>query len=120
LHHESGLQNLGLPGNAYRDIAPEGGMVNNVIPAKAGIQEGWPSVTKQFFVYIMASRRNGTIYVGVTSNLVQRVWRHQDDVVEGFTNNTALKCSFISNRTKLLNLPLPVKSSSKNGKEPGR
>ena len=36
-------------------------------------------------VYILASKHKGTLYVGVTSNLVQRVWRHKDDSVEGFT-----------------------------------
>ncbi|MEP0848748.1 MAG: GIY-YIG nuclease family protein [Phycisphaerae bacterium] len=40
---------------------------------------------KQPAVYIMASRRNGTLYVGVTSNLPQRVWEHRNDVREGFT-----------------------------------
>ena len=37
-------------------------------------------------VYLMASRRNGTLYIGVTSNLVQRVWQHKHDVVDGFTS----------------------------------
>ena len=36
-------------------------------------------------VYILASRQNGTLYVGVTSNLVRRVWEHKNDVVKGFT-----------------------------------
>ena len=36
-------------------------------------------------VYILASKRNGTLYVGVTSNLVQRIWQHKNDLVEGFT-----------------------------------
>jgi putative endonuclease len=36
-------------------------------------------------VYILASKRNGTLYVGVTSNLVGRVWQHRTDAVEGFT-----------------------------------
>ena len=36
-------------------------------------------------MYILASKRNGTLYVGVTSNLVQRVWQHKNDLVEGFT-----------------------------------
>jgi isohexenylglutaconyl-CoA hydratase len=40
---------------------------------------------KQFFVYILASGKNGTLYVGVTSDLVQRVWQHKSKVVEGFT-----------------------------------
>lgn len=36
-------------------------------------------------VYIMASRRNGTLYTGVTSNLPQRVWQHREGVSGGFT-----------------------------------
>ncbi len=40
---------------------------------------------KQPCVYILASQRNGTLYVGVTSNLVRRVWQHKSDLVEGFT-----------------------------------
>jgi putative endonuclease len=36
-------------------------------------------------VYILASERNGTLYVGVTSDLVKRVWEHKSDFVEGFT-----------------------------------
>ena len=40
---------------------------------------------KQPAVYILASRRNGTLYIGVTSDLVQRVWQHRNNVVDGFT-----------------------------------
>jgi putative endonuclease len=36
-------------------------------------------------VYLLASRRNGTLYVGVTSDLIKRVWQHKNDLVEGFT-----------------------------------
>ena len=36
-------------------------------------------------VYILASKRNGTLYIGVTSHLVQRIWQHKNDLVEGFT-----------------------------------
>lgn len=36
-------------------------------------------------VYILASRARGTLYIGVTSDLVKRIWQHKQDVVEGFT-----------------------------------
>ena len=41
--------------------------------------------TKQPCVYILASKRNGTLYVGVTSDLVKRGWEHRTSTVEGFT-----------------------------------
>ncbi|MBP9868779.1 MAG: GIY-YIG nuclease family protein [Alphaproteobacteria bacterium] len=40
---------------------------------------------KQFFVYIVASQKNGTIYIGVTANLKKRIWEHKNGVTEGFT-----------------------------------
>jgi len=36
-------------------------------------------------VYILASKRNGTLYTGVTSGLVKRIWEHKNNVVDGFT-----------------------------------
>ena len=36
-------------------------------------------------VYILASKRNGTLYVGVTSNLPKRIWEHKNNLVAGFT-----------------------------------
>ena len=40
---------------------------------------------KQPAVYILASGYNGTLYIGVTSNLIQRIWQHKNDLVQGFT-----------------------------------
>jgi predicted GIY-YIG superfamily endonuclease len=39
---------------------------------------------KQPAVYILASKRNGTLYIGVTSNLLKRAWEHKNDLAEGF------------------------------------
>ena len=36
-------------------------------------------------VYILASRKNGTLYVGVTSNIIQRIYRHKCNLIDGFT-----------------------------------
>jgi putative endonuclease len=43
------------------------------------------------WVYIMTNRRNGTLYIGVTSNLPRRVWEHREGVVDGFTKEYGLK-----------------------------
>ena len=46
---------------------------------------------KSGWVYIMANRRNGTIYVGSTSNLAQRVHQHREGLIEGFTKDHGCK-----------------------------
>jgi len=40
---------------------------------------------KSYFVYILSSGRNGTLYIGVTSNLVKRIWEHKNQLIDGFT-----------------------------------
>lgn len=39
----------------------------------------------QYFIYILSSKRNGTLYIGVTNNLIRRIKEHKDDSIEGFT-----------------------------------
>ena len=42
-------------------------------------------MSKSYYVYILASKRNGTLYIGVTGNLEQRIDQHKNDLIEGFT-----------------------------------
>ena len=46
---------------------------------------------RRFHVYILASRKDGTLYTGVTSNLPRRAWEHRDGVVAGFTKRYRVK-----------------------------
>jgi putative endonuclease len=45
---------------------------------------------KQPAVYILASQQNGTLYIGVTNDLVKRVWQHKNDMIEGFSKKYAV------------------------------
>ena len=63
----------------------------NVIPAEAGIhcylarRSQGIGMSKQPAVYILSNKRNGTLYIGVTSNLIQRVWQHKNNLTPGFS-----------------------------------
>ena len=46
---------------------------------------------KQYFVYMLASDRNGTIYIGVTGNLLRRVYEHREELTKGFTSRYGVK-----------------------------
>jgi putative endonuclease len=72
---------------------PESSISRFVIPVHTGIQlyillsfEKGDSMTKHPCAYILASKRNGTLYTGVTSDLIKRVWEHKQEVVKGFTS----------------------------------
>ena len=40
---------------------------------------------KQPYIYMLASKKNGVLYIGVTSNLIQRIWQHKNKQIEGFS-----------------------------------
>ncbi len=42
-------------------------------------------IQKTYYVYITASKRNGTLYIGVTSNLKKRIYEHKEGLIDGFT-----------------------------------
>ncbi|WP_341895049.1 GIY-YIG nuclease family protein [Ferrovibrio terrae] len=44
------------------------------------------------WVYIMTNKPNGTLYIGVTSDIARRAWEHREGVVDGFTKRYGLKC----------------------------
>jgi putative endonuclease len=48
-------------------------------------------MVKGGFVYMLASRKNGTLYIGITNDLIKRTWEHKDEVIEGFTEKYSVK-----------------------------
>lgn len=46
---------------------------------------------KDYFIYILASKKNGTLYIGVTNNLKRRVYEHKEGIIEGFTKEYNVK-----------------------------
>ncbi|MDE2111422.1 MAG: GIY-YIG nuclease family protein [Alphaproteobacteria bacterium] len=48
-------------------------------------------MSKTYYVYILASKRNGTLYIGVTNDLARRVWEHREGLAPGFTKKYSVK-----------------------------
>jgi GIY-YIG catalytic domain len=71
------------------------------------------------YVYILASGPNGILYVGVTSDLVRRVYEHRNGLVAGFTN-IPLSGWFTSSTTKKFKLRFSANTTSSIGRENGR
>jgi putative endonuclease len=71
-------------------------------------------------VYIMANKRNGTLYTGVTSNLAQRAWQHREGLLPGFTTRYACKLLVWyerhDNMTSALEREKQIKAGSRKNK----
>ncbi|HEX4292796.1 MAG TPA: GIY-YIG nuclease family protein [Rhizomicrobium sp.] len=48
-------------------------------------------MSRTYYVYILASKRNGTLYIGVTRDLARRAWEHREGMIEGFTKKYGVK-----------------------------
>jgi len=48
-------------------------------------------MSRTYYVYILASKRNGTLYIGVTRDLARRAWEHREEMIEGFTKKYGVK-----------------------------
>jgi putative endonuclease len=59
---------------------------HNVIPALSRN----PFFMKTYFAYILASKKNGTLYIGMTNDLVRRVYEHKSGLIEGFTKKYSI------------------------------
>jgi len=56
-----------------------------------------------YYVYILASKRNGTLYIGVTNNLVRRIYEHKNGLQEGFTKKHSVKTLVYFEQTENIN-----------------
>ncbi len=74
------IDDYDLPSLALDTRVPPGMTVRGGISLRQEL-----NMTKQPCVYILSSQRNGTLYVGVTSDLIKRVFQHRMEMVEGFT-----------------------------------
>ncbi len=46
---------------------------------------------QKYYVYIICNKRNGTLYIGITSDLIKRTWQHKNGLVKGFSEQYGLK-----------------------------
>ncbi|HCD38919.1 MAG TPA: GIY-YIG nuclease [Candidatus Omnitrophica bacterium] len=63
-------------------------------------------MTNTYYVYILASKRNGTLYVGVTNNLEKRIYEHKNDLIKGFTSRYGVHTPVYYEETNDINTAL--------------
>jgi len=73
---------------------------------------------RRYYVYILASRRNGTLYIGVTNDLLRRVWEHREGAAPGFTKKYGV--NLLVHYEVFENVRSIAKRASRNGSAPGR
>ena len=73
------------------------------------------SMERCYWIYILASAIGGTLYIGVTNNLVRRVYEHKMGLADGFTKKYRVRGWSISNNTTISKLQLSTKSASRSG-----
>ena len=76
------MAHRGVPNSLHANIPAGLGFRIRLDNGRAGIAM---SIERQPAVYILASRRQGTLYVGVTSDLIKRAWQHRNETLGGFT-----------------------------------
>jgi len=83
-----------LSADSYRDTFGENSRKlhpNLSWPANAGHPGDVSPMSKSYYVYILASKRNGTLYIGVTNDIHKRVWEHKQGMIPGFTKRYGVK-----------------------------
>lgn len=77
--------------------------------------------SKQYFVYIMSNKIRTVLYVGITSNLIKRVWEHKNNVVKGFTKkyrvHDLVYYEIFDNSTNAIEREKQIKSWSRKRKD---
>jgi putative endonuclease len=75
---------------------------------------------KNYYVYILASQRNGTLYIGITSNLIKRIQEHKARIIEGFTKKYKIDKLVYYEQTENIVSALTREKAMKNGIDNGK